>query len=80
MTDELQPKIPSDRKPPTQMQASIQQVTFSGPLPAPHDLEKYDKIIHNGAERIMSMAEKEQASRLEVARQDAKNDSIAVQA
>lgn len=37
--------------------------THSGPLPDPQDLEHYDKVIPNGAERIMAMAEKEQSFR-----------------
>ena len=32
---------------------------YSGILPPPSMLEQFDKIIPNGAERIMSMAEKE---------------------
>jgi uncharacterized membrane protein len=39
------------------------QKSHSGPLPDAETLEHYDKIIPNGAERIMSMAEKEQAFR-----------------
>lgn len=38
--------------------------TSKGPLPPPQILREYDKIIENGAERIMAMAEKEQAARL----------------
>jgi uncharacterized membrane protein len=36
---------------------------FSGPLPPPSLLEKYNDIIPNGAERIMAMAEKQGAHR-----------------
>jgi uncharacterized membrane protein len=32
---------------------------FSGPLPPPEALEKYEAIIPNGAERIMAMAEEQ---------------------
>lgn len=35
----------------------------SGPLPSPSDIAQYDKYIPDGAERIMSMAEKEQEFR-----------------
>lgn len=35
----------------------------SGPLPVPYELEHYNEIINNGAERIMVMAEKEQDHR-----------------
>lgn len=35
----------------------------SGPLPPPYQLEKYDSIIKNGAERIMQNSEKESEHR-----------------
>lgn len=35
----------------------------SGPIPAPETIESYDKIIPNGAERIMVMAEEQSAHR-----------------
>ena len=35
----------------------------SGPLPAPKTLEEYDSVLPGGAERIFSMAEKEQEAR-----------------
>lgn len=44
--------------------ASLTEIT-TGPLPHPEHLERYDKVIKNGAERIMQMAEKEQVARLE---------------
>lgn|GEM_PF-2006771 len=37
----------------------------SGPLPHPDTVEGYGRVINNGAERVMLMAEKEQAARLE---------------
>lgn len=43
--------------------AQLQQ--WSGPLPAPADLEKFNQIIPNGADRIVAMAEKEQEHRIE---------------
>ena len=36
---------------------------FSGPLPPPEDLERYDKVIPGAAERIISMAEEEMKHR-----------------
>ena len=36
---------------------------FSGPLPPPHILAKYDEIIPNGAERILGMAERQEEHR-----------------
>lgn len=37
----------------------------SGPLPHPQILAEYDKIIPDGAERLLAMAEKEQDSRIQ---------------
>ena len=39
------------------------QYSFSGPLPPPELLAKYNDVIPNGAERIMQMAEKQQVHR-----------------
>ena len=40
----------------------------SGPLPSPKNLAMYDQIIPDGANRIMSMVEKEQEARIELMR------------
>jgi len=45
----------------TQKFASI--VHYSGPLPPPEQLDKYNLIVKEGAERIFVMAEKEQIHR-----------------
>jgi len=37
--------------------------SFSGPLPPPGLLEKYNQVIPNGADRIMVMAERQSAHR-----------------
>lgn len=55
---------------PKQSQASQRTIVaaskqWSGPLPAPEDLEHFNHIIPNGAERIVSMVEQEQAHRIE---------------
>ena len=43
---------------------SIEQVSmYQGPLPHFEDLDKYNEIIPNGADRIMTMAEKEREDR-----------------
>lgn len=39
------------------------EIAISGPLPPPQVLDGYDQIITNGADRIMEMAEREQAHR-----------------
>jgi uncharacterized membrane protein len=38
----------------------------SGPLPPPEDLAKYNMIVPDAAERILRMAEKQQAHRMEL--------------
>lgn len=43
--------------------ASSAETTFSGPLPRPEDFEKYNQIEPGAADRILSMAEKEQQIR-----------------
>lgn len=40
-----------------------QQMSFSGPIPHPALLEKYDQIIPKGADRILAMAEKQSIHR-----------------
>ena len=39
------------------------ETTFSGPLPTPGDFKKYNEVLPNAADRILSMAEKEQEIR-----------------
>jgi len=43
--------------------AQLHAAYFSGPLPPPQLLAKYNEVIPNGAERIMAMAEKQSAHR-----------------
>lgn len=42
---------------------TITQRYHSGPLPSPEQLEEYAKLIPNGADRIMNMAEKQMEHR-----------------
>ena len=42
---------------------TTQSVSFSGPLPPPGLLARYNDVIPNGAERIMAMAERQSAHR-----------------
>jgi len=53
--------------PPPQANTSIatvtQSVSFTGPLPPPGLLARYNEVIPNGAERIMAMAERQSAHR-----------------
>lgn len=39
---------------------------FSGPIPPPHILEKYEAILPGAAERILAMAEKNSAHQIEI--------------
>ena len=48
------------------MSVTLQQRTHSGPLPDTQTLEDYNKIIPNGAERIMTVFEKQSYHRMEL--------------
>lgn len=48
---------------------------YSGPLPPPSILEKYDQVISNGAERIMVMAEEQSKHRRELEKKALDTDS-----
>jgi len=54
-------KTPVKRQNPNKSQIStteiVQQESFSGPIPSPDILARYDQIIPNAAERILTMAE-----------------------
>lgn len=52
-------------QPQAQQQRVTQQVQWTGPLPPPDALDKFNQIIPNGADRILKMAESEQAHRIE---------------
>lgn len=52
---------------------AVQQ--WSGPIPAPDSLAKYETIIPGSAERILVMAEKEQNHRHEIEEKTAKRQS-----
>lgn len=43
--------------------AAYKETHFSGPLPPPEALAKYDQVVPGAAERIMQMAEKEMQHR-----------------
>ncbi|MDE0154750.1 MAG: DUF2335 domain-containing protein [Gammaproteobacteria bacterium] len=48
---------------------------FIGPLPSPEDFNKYNQVVPDAAERILSMAEKEQQIRFEGQTKALANDS-----
>ena len=45
------------------LMSATQEIYHSGPLPPAETLEHYERIVPGAAERILSMAEKEQANR-----------------
>src|SRR5512133_1016795 len=47
---------------------TFQQSTsvYSGPIPSPEMLDEYNKIMPNGADRIMSMAEEQSRHRMKL--------------
>jgi uncharacterized membrane protein len=60
--------MPKDKHPQEQIKLAHQVVSiiraeFSGPLPPPEVLERYNNVIPNGADRIMSMAEEQSKHR-----------------
>lgn len=59
------PEIPDDKK-----EKFISAITvfksFSGPLPSPEVLEGYNNVVRDGAERIVSMAEKQSNHRMQL--------------
>ena len=62
-----------------QIKTEITQVQqWSGPLPAPESLAKYDNIIPGSAERILVMAEKEQNHRHQTENKTAKRQYVLV--
>jgi hypothetical protein len=61
--DMSEPRPPESRGP-TRPITSVISAHWSGPLPPPAELEKIDQIIPGGADRLLRMAEKEQAHRI----------------
>jgi len=53
------PSQPNNESPERRLQMVKQELHFSGPLPPPETLEKYENVIPGAAERILSMAEKQ---------------------
>lgn len=44
----------------------VQSLTYSGPIPHPALLKEFNEVIPNGADRIMTMAEKQSSHRLKL--------------
>ncbi len=65
--EEIEPNISDDRRKEIAQALLVSyEKTHSGPLPSAEELKKYDKIIPNGADRIMKMAELQQGHRIEM--------------
>lgn len=48
------------------MQVTSVSAEFAGPVPHPSILEKYDRVVPGSAERILAMAERQSAHRIEL--------------
>ena len=55
---------PTAHKPAPGSQTSVSMQQWQGPLPPPAALAQFNQIIPNGAERIITMVEQEQAHRI----------------
>ncbi len=55
--------------------SKIQQETFMGPIPHPDLLKGYEEILPGAADRILTMAENEEAHRHEIENKCVKTDS-----
>src|SRR5882724_4075469 len=58
-------QAPQTTNKPSQPQVTLQAQQWTGPLPPPAALEQFERVIPGGAERILRMAELEQAHRIE---------------
>ena len=47
-------------------QVQLEQYSYSGPIPHPELLRRFDEVIPNGADRIMTMSENQSAHRQEI--------------
>ena len=56
-------QITAAGKPTAIMQAALTVESHSGPIPHPHLLAQYDAVVPGAAERIIAMAERQQAHR-----------------
>ena len=60
---------------PRDINAAIVQQQWSGPMPDPASLERYDHVVPGSAERILVMAEKEQQHRHDLEKATARRRS-----
>lgn len=59
-----------------EVQMVKQQLHFSGPLPPPEILEKYNNVVPGAAERILKMAEKQSDHRQELEKMVISSDTL----
>ena len=60
----------------TKVTAIVKTEAFSGPLPHPRHLEEYNRIVPNGADRILKMTEKVIESNISVNERGQKYEQI----
>lgn len=60
----LPPKAVLDALPEHARASVVEAASFSGPLPPPSMYGEYDRVLPGSADRILSMAEKEQSHRI----------------
>ena len=69
---------PDPRQVPTNTQRAVKRIesqSFSGPLPHPEILKKYDQIVPDAASRIIKMAEEQSAHRQKLERTTIESDT-----
>ena len=73
MSNPLQPNNDNSER---RVQMVKQELHFSGPLPPPETLEKYEKMIPGAAERILAMAEKQSDHRQQLEKTVITSDTL----
>ena len=63
------PAVPPSEAAHMELRELSVSASFAGPIPSPRILQDYDRILAGSAERILQMAEKQAAHRLEIERQ-----------
>lgn len=66
--DEALSAVPEEKREIIYTAIYSQTSTYSGPLPAPEDLKRYDEVVAGAAERILRMAEENAEHRRQMER------------
>ncbi len=74
--DELLLKVPEDIR--LEVRTLIRDFSFSGPIPPPQFLGRYEEILPGSADRILAMAENEQENSKDVGRSILSNDRFRI--